>query len=240
MTPLGRRIGSALRYAARLGKTPHGKVSYAQAGEDLIASFVLRDILRRPKGTYFDIGANDPIWLSNTYLFYRSGWRGVCIEPNAMLAKRIRRTRPRDLCVEAAVGIEGHGTADLYVMEPAGLSTFVKEDAERIQSEGGGSIQQVCNVSLIPVNDLIAKHFTQAPDFVSLDIEGLDLAVLQSWDFRKCRPAVICVETLEYSATGVCRKLPEIAEYMCRQDYFAYADTFINTIFVDQGAWASR
>ncbi len=47
--------------------------SYSQCGEDLIVKFILRDVMGEKRNiSYMDIGANHPIRLSNTYLFYKT------------------------------------------------------------------------------------------------------------------------------------------------------------------------
>jgi len=51
---------------------------YAMEGEDII----LRSLLRKKtgEGSYFDIGSSEPILNSNTYLFYKRGWRGIAVD----------------------------------------------------------------------------------------------------------------------------------------------------------------
>ncbi len=66
--------------------------SYSQLGEDLIVRYLFDD-LKIDKPTYIDIGANDPYILSNTAFFYKSGCKGINIEPNPVLCKKIRNKR---------------------------------------------------------------------------------------------------------------------------------------------------
>ncbi|MEI7466364.1 MAG: hypothetical protein WCJ87_13545, partial [Burkholderiales bacterium] len=54
------------------------------------------------------------------------------------------------------------------------------------------------------------------------------------------RPPLFCVETLTYIEDGSERLLTEIIDFMRSQDYFDYADTYVNTIFIDRAAWARR
>ena len=219
----------------------NGHRSFAQCGEDSIARFVLIDCLGRRRGTYLDLGANEPIVLNNTYLFYLERWRGVCVEPNEAFVRKIRRARPRDVCLEAGVGFEAsQGVSDFYVMDPPTLSTFSCADAKRIEAEKGGRVESVRKVPLMTINDIIETHLKCSPDFVSLDVEGLDLQVLQNFDFVKFRPAVFCVETLSYSGNRTESKLNEVAELMRARDYLVYADTYINTLFVDRSTWQNR
>ena len=79
-------------------------ISYAQAGEDLIVSYLLKG-LGILKPVYLDIGANDPINGSNTYLFYKNGENGVCIEPDPNLFEHLKNTRKKDACLNIAIGL---------------------------------------------------------------------------------------------------------------------------------------
>jgi len=216
-----------------------GKMSYAQCGEDLIADYVFTALgVRRP--TYLDIGANDPVWMSNTYLFYRRRCAGVCVEPNPPLYEAFRRKRPRDRCLNVGVGLRGESSADLFVMSYHTLSTFSRQAAEEIAASGKFTIANVLKVPLLSVDEIIARHFPTGPDFVSIDIEGNEEEILRQFDFRKTRPAVFCVETLSYSTDNTEVKNPAAAAVMRESGYLSYADTYVNTIFVDERRWRNR
>ena len=78
------------------------------------------------------------------------------------------------------------------------------------------------------------------PDFVSLDVEGLDTEILKSLDFSRFRPEVFCVETLDYSEDKTARKNQDIFRIMENNGYVVYADTNLNTIFVEKEVWSKR
>jgi len=220
-----------------LGKGP--RISFAQSGEDSIVDFVF-NTLGLSKPSYLDIGAHHPTYLNNTYLLYRKGCKGVCIEPNPALFAKIQGIRKRDICLNVGVGIGLEREADFFVMSSDTLSTFSRETAERYQSYDKQSIDKVIRVPLVPVNNIIKEHFKDCPDFVSLDVEGMELEVLKTFDFTSFRPAVFCIETLTYSEDKTERKIEEISDLMHTKGYFTYADTYINTVFVDKQAWISR
>jgi len=188
---------------------------------------------------YLDIGAHHPTYLSNTYFFYERGASGVCVEPDPSLTRAFAKARPRDRCLNVGVGPQ-EGTADFYHMSTPGLNTFSREVAERYQSYGRQRIERVTQVPIRNVNRIIEENFDRAPELVSLDIEGLDLPVLQSLDFSRHRPVVFCIETLSYTEDRTERKLDEIIDWMKRQDYMLYADTYINSVFVERQAWLRR
>ncbi len=115
------------------------------------------------------------------------------------------------------------------------MSTFSSAVKEG-QLAVGRLLQETRFVEVRSVNDVIAEYFTGEINFVSLDTEGFDFAILRSWNFELRRPAVFCIETITYVDQ---RKMTEIIDYMASQNYVIYADTYINTIFVDQERWSA-
>jgi FkbM family methyltransferase len=214
----------------------HGRTSYAQCGEDLILRHVF-DSLGIANPTYLDIGANDPVRFSNTYFFYRQGARGMCVEPDPRLAARLRRARPRDQVLNIGVAAEA-GTLDFHIMSEPVLNTFDPAEARRLETMGY-RIESVQPIRVEPVEQVLAQ-FGATPDFINIDVEGLDTVVVSAIDFARWRPVAFCVETLTFSETGSGTKVPEIFTVMENHGFFPYADTHINTLFVDEARWRSR
>ena len=215
------------------------KKSFSQSGEDLILQFIFM-WLRIDKPSYIDIGAHHPTYLSNTYLFYENGSSGVCVEPDPFLFEVIRKARKRDICLNVGVGGEGIDKADFYILSSRTLSTFSRKEAQRYASYEGKTIEKVVEIPLVSVNEIIRKHCPQQPNLVSLDVEGLDLQILQDFDFNKYNPEVFCIETLTYTEDNTECKLTEIIDFMISKQYFVYADTYLNSIFVSRDAWNKR
>jgi FkbM family methyltransferase len=217
-----------------------GRHSYSQCGEDMIVDFLFmwigtKDIV------YLDIGAHHPTWLSNTYHLYRKGNRGVLIEPDADLCVGLRAKRPQDNVLNVAVGLSGDDTIPMYVMTSRTLNTLDQAQAQGLEAAGRERIEAVREVRRLGVNEILAQYFAAGkPNFVSLDVEGLDFAILQAWDFNRFRPQVFCVETLTYTQDNTERKLTEIIDLMVSRGYKVYADTFVNTIFVCAETWRTR
>lgn len=209
-----------------------GLLSFAQSGEDLIAHFICH-YLKIPEVNYLDVGAHDPVAINNTYFLYRRGLKGVLVEPNVAMCKKLRAVRPRDTTLEAGIGVTGDREADYYLMTESAWNTFSKEEAEHMTRVSGGRIkvERVIKVPLLDINEVMTKHFGGAPTFLSIDTEGLDLAILKTIDFKRFRPAVICAETL---VVGTPQDIPEIAAYMGTQNYVQRGSSFVNSIFVDR------
>lgn len=217
---------------------PNSQLTYSQCGEDLIlASLFYKLSIAKP--TYLDIGANHPTYISNTYYFYLRGSSGVCVEPNPFLAKKIRKVRSRDVVIEAGIGVSQQTEADFYLFPKSahGLSTFSKEEAMYWKNTGMKIIgkiefEKIIKVPLLDINAVIKKYFDKAPDFISLDIEGLDLSILQTLDFETLAPRVLIVETLKYDENQNEYKNDEITDFVMSRGYQQYADTHVNTIFL--------
>lgn len=225
----------------RVNRVRHGlryEISYAQCGEDLLIQYVFATLGVR-EIRYLDIGAHHPSYLSNTCLFYLKGHRGVCVEPDATLLPAFHRERPADKVLNVGVAPED-GESDFFVMSTPTLNTFSRAEAERFASYGKERIERVEKVEIRNINSLIADNFSAPPNLLSLDVEGLDLVILQSLDFGRCAPVVMCIETLSYTEDRSERKLTEVIEFVQAQGYFVYADTHVNSIFVRADAWRER
>jgi FkbM family methyltransferase len=204
-----------------------GQLTYAQLGEDLILEHLLQG---KNKGTYIDVGANNPRFLSNTYLFYRKGWSGLTVDPNPAKIRQHKIVRPRDTAINCAVGAEGHFTYYLYTED--GLNTTSESTADAYKADGilPTSITQVNVVPLhvLAKQNLNSKHI----DILSLDTEGNDMHILETNDWNLCKPAYIILETLEYRANGFGNKLNNIYDVFLQPlGYIAIAETHINTIY---------
>ena len=162
--------------------------SYSQQGEDLIVESIC-GFLKIEKPTFLDIGAADPTGHNNTYLFYSKGCRGVLVEPNPALWRRLREVRPQDTLLNIGIGVTDQTEADYFVMSVPGLNTFSKAQVERVISSPGRMtrIEKVLKMPLVNINKIIGEHFRGAPDFLSVDTEGLDFDILKSVDFDRFR-----------------------------------------------------
>ncbi|MBN2360032.1 MAG: FkbM family methyltransferase [Deltaproteobacteria bacterium] len=204
---------------------------FAQQAEDVIVANIF-DWLQIEKPTYLDVGAFDPVVDSNTFLFYLRGSQGVLVEPNPAIVDRLRAVRPRDKVLGVGIGVTDQEVADYYVFRNRyQLNTFSKAEADKlVRAFGPQVLEQVIRLPLVNINAVIADNFQSTPDLVSIDVEGLDLAILETLDFERYRPIVICVETLE---PGSIWQRDEIAKFLSGKEYVVRGMTFVNTVFVD-------
>ena len=162
--------------------------SYAQFGEDVrVAEYFGSG----HKGVFVEVGANDPIMLSQTYLLEQRGWRGVLVEPLPHLARVLREKRPASIVVEAAVSDPAHvGTA--YMETPAGDCALARLVFE---NNAGKSLPAV---PVCTLDSILDEAGLTSVDFLSIDIEGNEVPALMGLSFERFRPALIIIEDRVY------------------------------------------
>jgi len=181
-----------------------GDMSYAAAGEDRLVLGWLQTCYGFNDASrirYCDIGANHPQTLSNTYLLYQRGARGLLIEPDPELCAPLRQKRPRDTVLNVGVAFDARRSAKLKRFSSPVFNTFNESHADLVVNSSKNwqpnQLQRVVDeieVPLVPANDVLAAHLPDGFDFLSIDAEGVDFEILRSIDLRRFRPAIICIE----------------------------------------------
>jgi len=201
--------------------------SYSQEGEDMI----LRRIFRgQTEGFYIDVGAHHPRRYSNTYSFYRLGWSGINIEPNPDFAAAFRAIRPRDITLQIGVD-ERAGELTYYSFNEPALNTFDTELMKSRLTHSHVKLVQTRKVEVRPLASILETHLHpgRAVDFLTVDVEGFDFAVLRSNDWRRFRPRCVLVEVLGKSLDQIYGS--DISVFMRDRGYDLFAKTFNTVIF---------
>ena len=231
---LGKRL---LNAALRLGTVVsdrQGYRSYSQEGEDRVLAsllFKIRGGKEATDGYYVDVGAHHPYRYSNTCFFYQRGWQGINIDamPGSMAA--FRKERPRDINVESGIGRQA-GTSKFFVFNVPALNTF-DEDLAKARTNDAWHVTHTVDVPIAPLSEVLKQHLPKgrAIDFLTIDVEGFDLDVLQSNDWERYRPSIVLVETFGRSVDDLA--LDPVTGYMRSLGYVPYSKTVNTTLFVD-------
>lgn len=175
----------------------YGCITYSQHGEDLFLVNLFK-LMGIDKPSYLDLGAHDPLIISNTALLYERGSRGVNVEANPVLYERFKQHRPEDINVN--VGVDTlPGTACFYMYgETSGRNTFDPDEVERLK--GILTVQKEITLPVKTLKQIVFDHCPSRtyPDLLSCDIEGLDYNVLSTLPVvgdERTPPKVVCVET---------------------------------------------
>jgi FkbM family methyltransferase len=204
--------------------------TYAQCNEDLIVESVLRSQFGRAGRQmetlrYIEIGANHPFQTSSTYLFYKLyGAFGVLVEPIPVLAERLSAMRPNDTVVNCAVSTSPAETIEFHIHEKNELSSVSVDHIAMFKNVGGadGIIEKIVCKNM-HINDFMKTYYGSYCDFLSVDVEGLDIMLLSEMD-HVFQPTIIQVEH-----EG---RIPEFSGVLDKRGYALLAQTDVNAIYV--------
>jgi FkbM family methyltransferase len=161
-----------------------GKQSYSEYGQD---AFVLRHIYKsKANGIFVDIGANHPTLNSNTYLLELNGWTGLAIEPQQWLSEQwpgLRKTP----CLDCVAGSENKDVVFVEATEQIGLS-----GVDGFNKVSGEYTRKTVKQKVL--KDILREHGIEEIDYLSIDVEGYEMNVLQGIDFERVKVRLIGVE----------------------------------------------
>jgi FkbM family methyltransferase len=194
--------------------------SYSQFWEDrLIARYVAHG-----KGSYVDIGAGSPIWGSNTYYFYRRGWSGVTVDPISTNMHLQKLLRPRDRHYQSIISSDLE-KIEFFQFTPWELST-TNEKCAKERISGGATLVTQMILQPISLETIYNENPIKNPSFLSIDVEGAEMKVLQSNNWNLYKPDIICVEELESPLSQ-----SDVREYLSQQNYDLVVYNGVSSIY---------
>ncbi len=201
--------------------------SYSQEGEDRL---LLRFFEWSCSGVYVDIGAHHPYRYSNTQLFYERGWSGINIDSMPGSMEYFDATRPRDTNLEVGISRQS-GSAEYFMFDDPAYNGFDRELAE-LRAGNGFKLREVRSMAVRPLREVLSDCIApEAPiDFMSIDVEGHELEVLQSNDWSVFRPRMLVIELADVA-------MDQLEDNACTQflrtmGYRPWGKTFHSFFFV--------
>lgn len=166
---------------------------FSQAGQD---KWVIEQTDHKTNGFFVDIGAYDGIESSNTLTLEKYyDWNGICIEPNS----------------SAFLSLDEIRKSQNFLCACRDYNGFCQFIGDRVIGSKGG-----CECFLL--EDLLQK--ANAPydiDYVSLDVEGLEYEILNSFDFTKRNIKLWTIEHNLYLGDDTLKK--QVKEIMINNGY---------------------
>ena len=216
------------RYSQLFSDRNYYNVSYSQEGEDMILHKYFEN---KPSGFYVDIGAHHPKRLSNTYFFYKRGWRGINVDAMPGSMNTFNSLRKRDINLEIAVAnVDKELT--YYIFDEPAINGFSEEISEDRNLNSPYKIIDKIKIRSEKLSSILEKYLpadVKVIDFMSVDVEGLDLDVLKSNDWQKFRPKILLVELLNFESFD---KDP-ISLFLISNGYKFQAKSFFTFFFMD-------
>ena len=171
--------------------------SYNQAGQEEWVREVLQD---KRNGYFVDIGAYDGIESSNTYFLEKElEWDGICIESNPAFYQRLTQVRNVNCHLGACMGYEGY-------------AYFHHINTLRVNEQGVNTVKADTLDSILEL-----YNAPKDIDYVSLDIEGHELEVLETFPFEKWNIKLFTIEHNSYMVGDIYKK--PIKELMLSNGY---------------------
>lgn len=165
-------------------------ISYAQNLEDVLLARAFRG---KSAGFYIDAGAWHPVIDSVTKHFYDLGWHGINVEPSLPYFQLLEAERTRDLNLCIALG-ERAETREIHRFPDSGLSTFREDFSQSYATFGLAAEHVSCEVTTL--RDLCDAHVRETIDFLKVDTEGWEAAVIRGGDWQRYRPRIVVVEAV--------------------------------------------
>jgi FkbM family methyltransferase len=143
--------------------------------QELLASFLPEH------GFFVEVGAFEPINLSQTYHLEQRGWDGLLIEPVPAHAEKLR-TQRRARVVQVACGSPAQHGHELPLYLDGGRTS--------LHHRLGPAIK----VPIVTLDSVLAERAVPTIDFLSIDVEGAEIDVLRGFSFDRYRPNLLLLE----------------------------------------------
>jgi len=184
--------------------------STSQLFQDL---FVLYFCQFKKKGYFVDIGAADGFSYNNTFILERKGWKGIVSEPLEVWHKKLKKRN----CIKDFRCVYDKSNLNLsfsHVKDSPMLSgvsdDFLKDENHELRKN---IITKKINT--ISLNDLLIENKSPKDiDYISVDTEGSENKILQSFSFEKFNVEIFTIEH-----NFVKEKRENIAEIMQKNGY---------------------
>jgi FkbM family methyltransferase len=142
-------------------------------------------------GYFVEVGANEPQTMSQTWHLEQLGWRGVLIEPQPALVKKLKEQRRADVFGCACSAPQNSGK--MLPFRVAGLHSSLNLDF----FVAGAQKEAIVNVPIRTLDEILAEANAPTPiDLLSIDVESHEIEVLNGLTLARWRPRLILIEDL--------------------------------------------
>jgi len=170
---------------------------YSQLGQDIIASdfFEKYPVAQR---TFIDVGAFDGLHYSNTHLFYKNGWAGLCVEACSKNYLKLNALYANTKIVTVHCACADYdGEAELNIATIPGSEEWgsdVSSLGSEVLSEWENYAWEKEIVEVKKLNTILITEGINDFNYLSIDVEGFEMAVLKGLDLKKYHPELIISE----------------------------------------------
>ena len=187
---------------------------YSQIFQDIFAYFIVANNYDK---TFFEFGATNGKSLSNTFMLEKElGWSGALAEPDIQWIEALKKNRPNTKIITKCIWKSSEDKLNFFSSDQGVLSTLEKFKYNDSESMPGNTNQRNksgrnITVETISLNDVVKHYFKGiCPSYISIDTEGSEFEILNSFNFSDYQPAVF---TVEHNFTKTQKQIDELMEH---------------------------
>jgi len=167
------------------------KESYSFGTIDILVNYFFKN---KHDGFYVDVGCQNPISNNNTYLLYKNkNWNGMNIDLDQKNIDLFNLVRKRDLNIKAAVSSGNFKKKIYFYHSKSAINTLEK----KISNFQNAKVKKIIDVDTVTLNQLLFKNNIKKIDFLSVDVEGHEINVLNGFNIKKYSPQLVVIEYLD-------------------------------------------
>jgi FkbM family methyltransferase len=176
-------LSPAESVATAIKQALHIQTWYAAGQQDMWVALAVKPGKR--DGFYVDVGSADGVQNSNTYVFDRWGWKGICIDPfPTNIEKRTCQIFRQPVFSESGKKVQ---------FRVAGENGGIVDTMNRYKDSN--SQAPLVEFITATLDEILEK--AKAPrhiDYLSIDVEGAELNVLQGFSLDKYEVDALTIE----------------------------------------------
>lgn len=188
---LGEAVTLAWKIGHVLGRSPQ---YFSQFGQD---HYLDEHVFHGKRdGVFVDVGAYDGLTGSNTLFFEKFlGWSGVCIEADPVQFAKLGGVR-NSACVQACIADKAGTAQFLSVSEGLDMIGGLVEhyNPDELKKVKQNPAAKTVEMPTRRLDDVLAEHGIGNIDYLSIDTEGSELAILSSFDLARYGVRALSVE----------------------------------------------
>lgn len=203
----------------------------SQYGQD---AFVVDLFGGKRDGVFVDIGANDGVSLSNSYVLERQyGWSGLLVEPHASTFEKLvgsRSSRAVQACAAPDDGVVRFSQIEGGANMLSGVSSLYsrrhRRRVARALRKQGGHLSEV-EVPAVRIDRLVEEMGFARVDYLSVDTEGGERAIVDAIDLDRFEVGCISMENNSQDTS--------VREYMAGRGYRLATILGCDELYVREG-----
>ena len=174
----------------------------SQFGED---KFLYNLFEKNYVGKYLDVGCFHPTKHNNTSLFYKNGWQGINIDLNPLTIDLFNFMRSNDININTAISSEESEKTLFFLSENNTQNTLSENQLLFLKKHHNLRDDEIIKkkIKTRRLDNILEENNFHNIDFMNLDVEGHELEVLKTINFKKTKLKYVCIEMINHNDLSI-------------------------------------